>query len=320
MSGRGALASDLARARQADAEQRRADQLVDRDERHQQHLHLAAPGRETPSASTEASPSVMPACEMRPVQTYAPVRRSMPRRPQSGRHAESDQGDARRDERQRHEPDLQRAHRAAATSPIATKNTTSTGSAPRWIATFSASPCGDRDVLDHQPGGHRRQQRLEALRRADLAEQHAHAEQDEGDFAPDVAQIQRERARPPGCQTPARRRFPTRAARARSRRRRHPRQAPDARSCMHHREQDERDEIREHDDREHEVAQAPARARFRNHGGRHRRREADDDDDEQRDHRELGDACGVRGHGQPRPGHPGHGEQSRAWRPRWSCR
>ena len=27
-------------------------------------------------------------------------------------------------------------------APVVTKNTTSTGRAPRWIATFSASPCG----------------------------------------------------------------------------------------------------------------------------------------------------------------------------------
>ena len=48
------------------------------------------------------------------------------------------------------------------------------------------------DVLDHHAGGHRREQRLEALRRADLAQQRAHAEQHERALAGDVAQVQRE--------------------------------------------------------------------------------------------------------------------------------
>ena len=78
-------------------------------------------------------------------------------------------------------------------APTATKNTTSTGGAPRCTATFSASPCAHREVLDHHARGHAPPAAARSCCvRADLAEQRAHAQQHQRDLAPDVAQVQRE--------------------------------------------------------------------------------------------------------------------------------
>ena len=49
-----------------------------------------------------------------------------------------------------------------------------------------------RQVLDHQSGGDRGQERLELLRTSDLAQDNADAEQHQRDFAADVAHVQRE--------------------------------------------------------------------------------------------------------------------------------
>ena len=49
-----------------------------------------------------------------------------------------------------------------------------------------------RQVLDHEPRGDRRQERLELLRASDLAQDRADAEQHQRDFAADVAHVERE--------------------------------------------------------------------------------------------------------------------------------
>ncbi len=76
-------------------------------------------------------------------------------------------------------------------------------------------------------------------------------------------------------------------------------------------------EIGEHDDRQDQLAQPPARACLRGHGGNHRRREAHGDDHEQEEHRDLRLAGGVGRDRQPWPGDPGsepqpeHGDRER---------
>ena len=60
--------------------------------------------------------------------------------------------------------------------PTATKKITSTGERAALNRRLQRVALRDRQVLDDEPGGHRRQQRLELLRRADLAEQRARAD------------------------------------------------------------------------------------------------------------------------------------------------
>ena len=134
----------------------------------------------------------MPACEISPVQHRSPDLPIDAGGRQPGRDAEPDERErARRPARSPRGP-IAASASSRSDAPTATKNTTSTGSAPRWIADLERVALRHRDVLNHEARGHRRQQRLEPLRGADLAEQRAHAEQHQRHLAPDVAQIQRE--------------------------------------------------------------------------------------------------------------------------------
>ncbi len=92
-------------------------------------------------ASTDARPSVTPACEISPVHTYAPIWRSMPDalRPAATPIRSSAMRIA--TSATAIQPYMNSV-RSGSDAPVATKKTTSTGSAPRWSATFSASPCG----------------------------------------------------------------------------------------------------------------------------------------------------------------------------------
>ena len=53
-------------------------------------------------------------------------------------------------------------------------------------------PLRDRQVLDHETCGHRRQERLELLRAPHLAQDNADAEEDQRDLAADVAHVESE--------------------------------------------------------------------------------------------------------------------------------
>ena len=142
-------------------------------------------------ASTDASPSVMPACEMRPVHTYSPVRRSMPDALSPAATPRRIRAMPRRDERQRHEPDLSQRIELQR-HPRRDEEHDQHRQRAALDRHLQRIALRDGDVLDHQPGGHRGQQRLEPLGPADLAEQHAHTEQHQRDLASPRTQIQRE--------------------------------------------------------------------------------------------------------------------------------
>ena len=76
--------------------------------------------------------------------------------------------------------------------PTATKKITSTGERRALDGRLQRIALGERQVLDHQASGHGRQQRLELLCAADLAEQRADRDDDERDLSSDVAQVERE--------------------------------------------------------------------------------------------------------------------------------
>ena len=120
-------------------------------------------------ATAAARPRVIPAWEIKPVQTYSPggsltldtrspMRSADPNQP-NARRSEADCGDARGGERveskrstHRNEEDDQQRQRA------------------RSDGGLQRVSLSDGDVGDDDAGGHRREQRLDALAHADLAE------------------------------------------------------------------------------------------------------------------------------------------------------
>jgi hypothetical protein len=289
----------LAGAHQAAPEQQRARQLVDRNQRHQQHLQLRAPARELRrDDGGEAERDTGLRDEPRPrvaADARVDVRGAQPRLDADPDEDEAQPGDDERhdaDRRERvhaqrrahrHEEDHQHRHGAALHGGL------------QRVA------LRQRQVLDDQASCDGRQQRLELLHRSDLAEQAAHGNQHQRDFAADVAEVEREQR----AHQHAERHGPANL----------PCEAGDdtdvalrveGDACELHpqREEDEQRQVGEHDHRQHQLAQRAARAGFCGHRGGHRRREADDDDDQQRDDGGLRQSRLVGCDRQPRPRQP----------------
>ena len=164
----------------------------------------------------------------------------------------------------------------------------------------------DREVLDGDARRQRRDQRLQLLRRPDLAEDAAHPQQHEGNLTADVAQVEREQDADEHTERHRAADLPRQArqhvgALVRSRVER------DTGHLHRDREQDQHHEIGEHDDRQHRVAQPSPRSRVRHDGGGHGRRERHDHDAQQGQHDQTLCAARVGRNGQPRPRDPGHG-------------
>ena len=296
---------EIARPREALAEEDRADELVNGDQRDEQRLQLRAPagkfgGDDRGESERDAGLGDQPGPGVLPGGGIDAGARKPKRQPEpDGR--DPDRGDGKRqqaDGRERVQPqrradgdeeDHQDRRRAALHGGL------------------ERVALRDREVLDDQARGHRGQQRLELLRGADLAEQPAHHDQHQRDLAADVPQIQREQRadqraeRDGAADLPREPRDHADVADAGAERR--PRQ------LHREREQHQQGEVGQDHHGEHELAQPAARAGLRRHRRGHRRREADDDERDQRRHRERCSAGGVGRRAQPRPGDPGDREQ-----------
>ena len=145
-------------------------------------------------ATAAARPSVIPACETRPVQTYSPDAVLDIRSAQSGAHANPDQPDARGGE-----PDGRNTGRRERVEPQRCTNGNEEDDQQRQCARsdrrLQRVPLRDGDVGDDDAGRHRRKQRFDALAHADLAQHQRHDKQRQRHFAADVPADTARRAR-----------------------------------------------------------------------------------------------------------------------------
>ena len=298
---------ELAGLRQPAAKQNRSDELVNRDRRDQQQLQLVAPPWKL-GGDDGRKPQGNPGLRHQPGPRVLPDRLGKPGQLDACPDAQPDESESDRGQGDRAEPDG--GHRV---EPKRRADRHEEDHQHRRRATAHGGPqrvaLRDRQVLDDHAGGERGQQRLELLRRADLAQHGAHGQQDQRDFAADVAQVERKQDADEDTKGDRPADFP-----------REPRQnlraaafagvEHDARQQHRHGEQHQHHEIGEHDDRQHRVAQPPACSRIRDHRRGHRRREGDDHHDQQGQHDQPLESDGVGRNRQPRPDHPRHHRQT----------
>ena len=176
---------------QAGAEDRRPDQFVDGDEGHEQHLHLSAPGRELGREHRR-----QPQRDARLRDQPRPRVRARARI--HGRVAQPDgQSDANQPDAECDQTGRRRAPIVASASKLqrgADRDEEDDEHRKRAALKRHLERVALRhgEVLDDQAGRHRREQRLEPLCGADLAEHDADANQHDGGLASDIAEIQRE--------------------------------------------------------------------------------------------------------------------------------
>ncbi len=292
-----------ARAEQSAAEEQRSEQLMDRNQRHHQHLKVHTPLAELPchhrseaernsGLRDKARPHVLPGVVVNGGSARAQ------------RHARLDQPQP--EPRHRERCQAKRAERVEAKRRA---DGDEEHDQHRWRRALDGAlervALRDRQVLDDQSGRHCRQQWLELLRGPHLAEQRTGSQDDKGHLAADVAQVQRdgranqdaERDRPADlpCETGEEVFTVSRATQG------------DARELRRDGEENQGGDVGEHNHGQHGLAEAAACTGFCRHRGGHGRRKADQDDGEEDDHRELGGAGRIRGDWQPRPRQPCHG-------------
>ena len=169
-----------------------------------------APQPGNSAATTDANPSVMPAWEMSPVHAYLPDALVEP----GDRPADTEADEREPDDREgdRDEPDGASAS-SLSEAPTADEKDDQDRRRAALHGRAQRVALRHRQILDHQSRGDRRQERLELLRAADLAENRAHGEEDQRDLASDVAHVQREQRADEDAEGDARRRSPRQIAR-----------------------------------------------------------------------------------------------------------
>ena len=143
-------------------------------------------------ASTEARPSVMPACEMRPVHRYSAGRLANTRRPQPGRDTEADEPDAHEHQERRHDPERHEGVEPKRRADRHEEDDEHREAPPAAARSSSASPCATATFSITMPAASAASSGSTRSVRPTWLEHHAHADQHDRDLARDVAQVQRE--------------------------------------------------------------------------------------------------------------------------------
>jgi hypothetical protein len=236
------------------AKQNRSDELVDRNQRHEQQLHLRSPPRKLGGDDRGKSEGNAGLRHQSGPRIRAD-RLGKPGRPDSCCNAKPDECEPDGRHRDRAEPDGR--HR------IEPKRGTDRHEIDHQYRRRSAVdggsqgvPLRDRQVLDDHASSEGSQERLELLGGADLYQDGAHRQQHERDFTADVAQVEREQHADENTKGDRPSDFPGQSGEylcASS----FSRVEHDARQEHRHREQNEDREVGEHDDRQYRVAESP---------------------------------------------------------------
>ena len=298
---------EFACLRQPAAEQNRSHEFVNRDRRDQQQLHLVAPPREL-GGDDGGKPEGNPGLRHQPGPRVRADRLRKPGRLDSCRDAKPDESESDRGQGDRADADGR--HRV---EPKGGTDRHKEDHQHRRRATAYGGPqrvaLRDRQVLNDHASGEGGQQRLELLRRAHLTQHRAHRQQNQGDFAADVAQVQCEQHADEHAKGDGPTDFPRESGQnfcASA----FPGVEHDARQQHRHGEQHQDREVGEHDDRQYRVAEAPTGSRIGDHRRGHRGGEGDDHHDHQRQHDKPLESDGVGRNRQPRPDDPCHRRQT----------
>ena len=298
---------EFTRPSQPAAKQNRSHELVNRNRRDEQQLHLVAPPREfggDDGGKSEGNPGL----RHQPGPRILADRLRKPRRLDSCRDAQPDEAESDRGQRDRTDPD-----RRHGVEPKGRTDCHEEDHQHRRRATAYGRPqrvaLRDCQVLNNHASGEGGQQRLELLRRAHLTQHGAHRQQDQCDLTADVAQVQSEQHADEHTKGDGPTDFPRQSGQnlcafAFSR------AEDDARHQHRHGEQHQDREVGEHDDRQYRVAESPTCSRIGDHGRGHRWGEGDDNHDHQRQHDKTLESDGIGRNRQPRPYHPCHRRQT----------
>jgi hypothetical protein len=181
---------DLAHLGQAHAKDWRSDEFVDRNDGDEQHLQLPAPRREF-GRDDRGEPKRDAGLRNQAGPCVGADARFDAGGFEAERQAEANQAHA-----QRHNRGCDEAHRRQRVEPKRGADGDEEHHQHRKGATLKRDlervALRHREVFDDEPGGHRGEERLEALGRADLAEDRADANQHDSRLASDEAEIEGE--------------------------------------------------------------------------------------------------------------------------------